>query len=129
MDFHHIGIATADIQKTTESYLALGFTAGDVIFDPIQNVNISFLQKEMHPLIELVSPVDEKSPVFDIIKKNGTMPYHLCYEIDDLEESIKQFKGKRFLQVSKPAPAIAFQNRRICFMYNRHIGLLELLEK
>lgn len=127
--FHHLGIATADIESTIELYRKLGFENSDIIYDPLQKVHICFLTKSNHPLLELVAPADESSPVNNILKKAGTSPYHSCYEVKSLEEAIAALRKQRFLLVVKPVPAVALANRRICFVYHPQIGLIELLEQ
>ena len=72
--FHHIGYAVKDIQQTAEFYLKQGWTITREIVDPIQNTNIAFLQRDNFPLIELVSPVDETSPVYKNISRGGYNP-------------------------------------------------------
>lgn len=69
MKFHHIGVAVKDISATG------GYKQSDTIFDPIQNVNICWLTKENMPVVELLEPVDETSPVNKILEKNGVTPY------------------------------------------------------
>lgn len=80
--FHHIGIATASIDKTAAFYLNAGYTMTTPIVDAIQDIRISFLQKDGMPTVELLEPVDEKSPVNTILKKNGggclSLPLLLC---------------------------------------------------
>jgi methylmalonyl-CoA/ethylmalonyl-CoA epimerase len=127
--FHHIGIATSDIGKTAQYYLDAGFSMTDVITDPIQKVKITFLTKELTPRIELLEPVCEDSPVTQILAKSGVSPYHICYEVDDIERAINDLKRKRFIPMSKPVKAIALNNRLICFLYNVNVGLIEVLEK
>jgi len=129
MVFHHIGIATADIEFSKQAYSQLGYVGEEIIYDPIQKVVLCFLNKPNAPIIELVSPTEESSPVKSILKKNGTIPYHTCFEVMDLEENINKLKKSKFILIVKPVPAIAFSNRRICFLYNRDTGLIELLEK
>jgi len=129
MEFHHIGIATADIEKSAVAYSFLGYFAGDIIYDPIQRVNLCFLIKEGFPTIELVSPTEEMSPVNTILDKNGTMPYHTCYEVMDIQAEIEALKKNKFIVVIKPVPAIAFKNRRVSFLYSKMTGLIELLER
>tara|TARA_B100000767_G_C19775959_1_gene542618 strand:+ start:1072 stop:1479 length:408 start_codon:yes stop_codon:yes gene_type:complete len=131
LDFHHIGIATGDLEKSIELYEFMGYvTKGSRgIVDPIQRVKLAFMFKKNHPLIELVSPLDEESPVKTILNKMRTTPYHTCYETSDLEVTIKDFKKQRFVLVQKPTPAIAFNNKKIAFLYHKYIGLIELLEK
>ena len=127
MKFHHIGIAVNNIDKSRVAYENLGYTTTLSILDPIQNVNLCFLDKLNSPTIELVCPVDDKSPVVDILKKNGVIPYHNCFEVDDIEIGVKILKAQGYIQVSKIVPAIAFKNRLVCFLYNKNIGLIELL--
>lgn len=129
LKFHHLGIATAELQGTAELYSKLGFQGSEVIHDPLQKVQICFLSKSNHPLLELVAPADETSPVNAILQKTGTSLYHSCYEVADLDERIAAFRKERFLLVVKPVPAIAFENRRVCFLYHPQIGLIELLEQ
>lgn len=131
LTFHHIGIATNDIKGSISLYQKLGYTwRGESIFnDPIQNVCIAFMECRGHPLIELIAPIDEASPVFNILQRMRTTPYHTCYEVQDMTATIKEFKMLRFVPTSKPVPAVAFNGRLVCFLYHIHLGLLELLEK
>ena len=131
MDFHHIGIACSDIDKTKVLYNALGYLELDdnIIIDKIQNVKLIFMKKKNHPLIELVSPLNNTSPVNNILKKNGNNPYHTCYEVDNILKSIKKLKLLNFILINKPSKAIAFDSRLICFLYNKDFGLIELLNK
>lgn len=127
--FHHIGIATRSIEKTAKYYLEAGFSMTETITDPIQKVKITFLTKGQMPRIELLEPAMDDSPVSQILDKSGTGPYHICYEVDNIEEAIKDLKKKRFLPLFKPVKAVALENRLICFLYNADVGLIELLEK
>lgn len=127
--FDHIGYATPSIEKTAQYYLNAGYVMSDIVYDPVQNVNISFLSKSEMPLIELLEPVDSYSPIVKTIEKSGVTPYHVCYRVFDIEDSIKQLKVLKFIPLSKPVKAIAFDNRMICFLFNKDVGLIELLEE
>ena len=127
--FHHVGIASESIEKTSKLYIEAGYKMTQVIFDPNQHVNICFLEKEESPLLELVEPVDEISPVRNILNKVGVSAYHFCYEVIDLKTNIEELKKKRFVLLVKPVEAVAFNGRKICFLYNKDVGLIELLEK
>jgi len=129
IDFHHFGVACRDIDKTAEAYSVLGYSKGDVVFDPLQNINICFLKHPTMPLVELLSPVDEQSPVVQILEKNGVTPYHTCYVVDNLEQSVKDLKRMRYVVVSKPKEACAIENRRVAFLYNAEMGIIELVER
>jgi methylmalonyl-CoA/ethylmalonyl-CoA epimerase len=127
--FHHAGIASESIAKTSELYVGTGYRMTEMIHDPRQNVKISFLEKEGSPLLELVEPVDETSPVRNILDKIGVSAYHFCYEVENLDNSIAQLRQKKFMLLVKPVEAVAFDGRRICFLYHKDAGLIELLEK
>jgi len=60
--FHHIGIAVNSIKATAQYYLDAGYVASDMIYDPIQNVSIAFLEKNGMPRIELVAPPPPPPP-------------------------------------------------------------------
>lgn len=130
MRFHHIGVATANLEKSVEVYEKLGYsmTPGEVFTDPIQRVRIAFVAREMSPLIEIVTPLDDTSPVSGILKKVRTTPYHTCYEVSDIVAKAQELQESRFRLVVEPVEAVAFQRRRVCFLYHIHVGLIELLD-
>lgn len=127
--FHHIGIACHDIDNTKPFYMSQGYCASETIKDPIQNVYICFLEKPDALRIELLAPVDEKSPVNRILKTSGVTPYHICYEVDDIDATVKELKLQHFVLVSRPVLACALDGRNVCFLYNKSVGLIELVSK
>lgn len=128
LTFHHIGIACRDIDKTKAFYLQQGYTATPTVDDPLQHVRISFLNKEGAPRLELLEPLDEQNPVARTLATAGVTPYHMCYEVRDLESAIAELRTQRFLLVNGPVPACALENRRIAFMFQKNTGLIELVE-
>ena len=126
--FHHIGIAVKSIDETAAMYVSAGYEKSETVYDPVQNVHICFLSKESMPLTELLAPNDEASPVYQTLQKNGVTPYHCCYEVDDLEETVDKLRKIRYVATSKPVPAIALGGRRVCFLYHKKVGLIELVE-
>ena len=127
LTFHHIGVATRDIDTAIGVYEAMGYIRGLRVTDPIQRVEVAFMEREGHPRIELIAPADEDNPVNGILNKVGASPYHTCYEVPDLEAAMGAFRRKRFRPLSKPVPAVAFDGRLIVFMFSRRIGIVELL--
>lgn len=139
MKFHHVGIACYDIEKTSQFYVALGYSKTDTVYDPIQNVNICFLtetnlenEKNIgggNNCIELISPHDEKSPVNKNLQKNGVSPYHLCYSVKDIDTAIQELRSQCFIPVVKPVEAVAFGGKKVAFMFSKDVGLIELVEE
>lgn len=129
MTFHHVGVITSDIPGTTSFYQQLGYQQTLTVDDPIQKAKIVLLQSPDGPLIELVSPLTEESPAFSWIKKIIAGPYHTCFQCQDLDNQVKVFENQGLMRVSEIVTAIAFDHRRIIFLWNKKTGLIELLEK
>ena len=129
LTFHHVGIACHKIEKTLSFYAAMGYTAAPVVDDLIQHVRVCFLDKEGAPRLELLEPLDDQSPVARTLASSGVTPYHLCYQVQDIENSIQSLRGQRFLLVTGPVPACAMENRRIAFLFKKDVGLVELVEQ
>lgn len=127
ISFDHIAVATGSINDSKKIFNDLGFVAGEVIEDNVQNVRVCFLNTAGFPAVELVEGVDSKSPVSQIITKMGVTPYHLCFRVNDIEEGIKYYQKNGFIKISQINYAKAFDSK-IVFMYNKNFGLLELVE-
>lgn len=126
--FHHIGIACRNIDKTKSFYLAMGYSASAVTDDPLQHVRVCFLDTDGQPRLELLEPLDEKSPVTRTLDTVGVSPYHLCYEVNDIGTAIAWLRNQRFLLVSGPVPACAMNDRQVAFLFKTSNGLIELVE-
>jgi methylmalonyl-CoA/ethylmalonyl-CoA epimerase len=55
--------------------------------------------------------------------------HHLCYEVADLEESLRVVRASGSMLVRPPKPAVAFANRRIAWVLTREHLLMEYLEE
>ncbi len=126
--FNHIGVACYDIDKTADIYLNAGYQRTDTIIDPLQNVKVCVLTKESMPTVELLAPVDDMSPICKTLQKSGVSPYHICYNVPNMEQAIKELRAKKFMPVSKPKMSNVF-NSMVCFLFHKEIGLIEILEK
>jgi methylmalonyl-CoA/ethylmalonyl-CoA epimerase len=127
---HHIGIVVASISAVATGF-ARSISAswdGRIIHDPIQVASVSFLSTGAgQPLIELVEPAGDDSPVARFAHRGGGL-HHLCYEVAGLEEQIQLSRAAEAVIVRSPQPAVAFDNRRICWVFTRERLLVEYLE-
>lgn len=80
-------------------------------------------------MLELIEPKDETSDANAYLKKMQNGPYHICYKVDNIDESIKQLVEEGYMIVKEKSSAIAFDNKNVCFLYKRSMGLIELVEK
>ncbi len=127
--FHHIGYAVKDIDRTAKYYTATGWQLGEVYTDTIQNTYIAFLTREGFPMIELVAPIDETSPICNTLKKVGNATYHVCYSVPDLNTAVVELRSQRFMPLFKPVEAVALDNKKICYLMHPDVGLVELVEQ
>ncbi len=133
MLLHHIGIVVPSIQSTVEGFsrsLARSWD-GKIIHDPLQAVYVAFLaslNNPSEPLIELVEPAGEDSPVTSFLKRDGGMN-HLCYEVASVGEQLKTSRLGGSLIVKQALPAVAFDGRLIAWVYTPQRLLIEFLEK
>jgi len=131
MRFHHIGYAVKSIQGYLDDFLSPMFSpirVTEPVADPIQQVTVCFVTMQGGTVIELVEPLGEKSPVNSIIGSSRGGLYHLCYEVDDLDEQVRRFRAKGCLPLGKPVPAAAFDGRRIVFLLTPQKDLIEFVE-
>ena len=130
---HHLGFVVASISAVAEDF-ALFMSArwdGQIIHDPIQQVRVSFFSPvdARNPVFELVEPASETSPVSTFLKKNQGGLHHVCYEIDDLGSALQESRKVGLVIASPPAPAVAFNGRRIAWVYSKSRMLMEFLER
>jgi len=129
LKFHHIGIATINIENAIKKYELLGYSFDNRLYeDKYQDVKIAFLRQKGHPLIEVITPLSLKSHLHNIIRKIGSSPYHTCYEVENLKNTIDMLRKNNFIIIQPPIEAVAFSNKRISFLFNKDIGIIELLE-
>lgn len=128
---HHIGVAVQNIAEALPTYEDIfGYRRiAAPIHDPIQEVFVCFLKAAGNDgcLLELVAPAGPGSPVLKILAKGGST-YHICYEVVDLDSTLSKLRDNRFLIISRPVPAAAFDGRRIAWVYTPTRQLIELLE-
>lgn len=124
--FHHIGVATNNIEKLTDEYILRGYECSGRAYDPVQKAELRLLCKKGHRNIELISTNDQKSRIFNLAHNNYKKEYHDCYQVQDISKHIEELRKKGYLQVTKIEPSTLF-NGKVCFMY-KNGNLIELME-
>lgn len=128
MKIHHIGYLVEDINDAIINFKELGYVVEkDIVHDKLRNVYISFLQNNGYR-VELIQPIDKSSGLYKLLRKNGNMPYYICYETEKIEDSINLLKEKGYFVIQQIELAPAIYNRKVAFLMNANIGMIELLE-
>ncbi len=129
MTIHHIGYAVKNIPDSLGEFIALGFTPiGEEIADTGRNISILFLKNNDY-CIELVAPLNNRSPVSEMLRKSGNQPYHLCYISSNLKDDMDNLKKAGYVVINDPMEAPAIDNRKVAFLYHMNVGLIELVEE
>lgn len=128
---YHVGIVVASISAVGAGF-AKSLSAswdGRIIHDPVQAARVSFLSLgATQPQVELVEPAGQDSPVARMAERGGGL-HHLCFEVAELEAQVENCHATGAVLVRPPQPAVAFDNRRICWVFTRERLLVEYLEK
>ena len=131
MKLHHVGIVVENIESGIQRYKSLfGFVpVSEVVDDPIQKVSVVLLSNpELDGApIELIAPLTDDSPVSNILKGNLRL-YHLCFLVDNIEETLQNFRNNGAIIISGPVPAELFEGKKIAFVYSPDKYVIELLE-
>lgn len=129
MQIDHIGYAVKKIDRAMHSFELLGYQFGNIIDDTDRNIKLSFGEKDGYR-IELVQPLDrnQPSPVDTYLNSIGSSPYHICYMSNSFEEDVSNLLDKGFRIVVEPQKAVAFGGKKVVFIMNLGIGLMEIVE-
>ena len=130
MNVHHVAYLTKNIDRKADELCRLwdAKRLGEPVIDPGQGARIVFLDLGGTRL-ELIEPWGDDSPVAIRAKKSPGL-YHLCFEVDNLEETIARLEAAEEATVIKPPqPAPAIENRRVAFVVTTGNDLVEFVER
>ncbi|MCQ9201517.1 MAG: VOC family protein [Prochlorococcus marinus XMU1425] len=97
--------------------------------NPTQGVKFLFITVDDISKIEILAPLDNKSPISSRLNNVGPSLYHICYAVNDLNKSINQLTKKfDWVLISAPKKDPAFDGRKVAFLKNSSYGIIELVE-
>ena len=128
MIIHHIGYLLKDIRRSIPEFEKLGYTVEvPTTHDEYRQADICFIKNGDY-MIELISPTSEESVVWGLMRTKKNSPYHICYITDDFYAELNELAASGYTVASSPCPAPAIGGRRVAFLVNRHLGMIELVE-
>lgn len=118
MILDHIGIAVRRADDAADRMCeTLGYTRRTAkVTNTRQRVNVIFLSKPGSLDLKLIEPSDDESPLWAFVQKGGGL-HHLCFRVDDVEETCQEMREKRVRVVAAPEPGEAFDDHLIAFSY------------
>ena len=116
---NHIGLAVPDIEaflrKTAPLYE--GFSRGPMIVNERQKVRELYMTDGV-TTVELLEPLGEGAPLQAFLNRNPSGGLiHLALEVVDLDAAIARVIAAGGRLVVAPVPDVAFNERRIAFVY------------
>lgn len=125
MKFHHIGIATENIEselvKLKKHFNILNIS--EIVYDKNQDAYLCMLTLNDGMMIELISG----NVVQSLVKKRQFL-YHTCYSVNNINNKINELINEGAYLVSEPKEAILFNNKKVSFLL-WDLGLIELVEE
>src|SRR5581483_8913412 len=111
--FHHVGFVVPSIDAAAHSFAqSIGADwDGVIVHDPNQTVRVTFFQSQRagDPLMELVEPVGDKSPVFSLAQRGGGLHTFVIWWIHWKNNSgnVARSAALWFARLSRPPPSVA----------------------
>ena len=82
--FHHMGIATTDVEKYVEDYKYLEYKKSDIYIDEDMGVKGLFATNQNMPTLELLENLPDRH-LLDVYLKNFMSIFHQAYIVDDFK--------------------------------------------
>ena len=126
----HIGIATADVQKTIEAMkVVFGLDPGfEEIVEEQKVKAVGFNIGESK--LEFLEPTDPESPIAKYLEKRGEGMHHIAFKVDDILAAIEKVKASGLRMIDEE-PRIGAEGKLIAFVHPKSINglLIELSQE
>ena len=127
---NHIGIAVKNIEESLKIYQdLLGLELEGRHTVEAQNVITAFFPVgETH--IELVQPTEGNVGVTKFLEKRGEGVHHICFEVDDIEQALKDLKERGARLIDEEPREMEGVKKKMAFLHPKSTGgvLIELYQ-
>ena len=117
----HVGIAVPDLNVALASYQT-NFGVVPLLTEtlPSQGTTLAFLDLP-GGTIELLAPLSPETVIARFLAKRGPGLHHVCYEVTDIEASLKRLAAKGITLIDS-TPRHGARGSRIAFLHPRSCG-------
>jgi methylmalonyl-CoA/ethylmalonyl-CoA epimerase len=125
----HVAIVVSDTEEALTFWKdALGLELSHIETVPEQESLVAFLPTGESE-VELVEPTTETGSVARYLSKRGAGMHHICFEVEDIEATLKRLKEKGVRLINEE-PTVGAGGKKIAFIHPRSTGgvLVELSE-
>lgn len=126
MEFHHVGIATADAARTARRFGAL-FDLPERHREEIDDIDVRFLALEDGTYLELLEPLDG-GPVARFLDRRGEGIHHLGFATEAIEDRLA-LAAEAGVELIDDTPRPGAWGSDVAFLHPRDTGgvLIELV--
>jgi methylmalonyl-CoA/ethylmalonyl-CoA epimerase len=113
----HIGVMMKDLERALQRFKEFGFPCKEIIENKEMGIQVAFLPigESAMEFIHHTKSLKEDDPMERVVRGQKGIINHLCFEVDDLEASIRDFKRSGAILVEGcPRPGA---HGRIAFFY------------
>lgn len=126
----HIGIAVRSMEDALPLFSALLGTAPfheEIVAS--QHLKASFYALGSTK-VELLEPLNEKSPIAAFLDKKGPGIHHVAFEVEDIQQSMNELTAQGF-KATTAEPYKGALDKLVCFFHPKTTGgvLIELCQK
>ncbi len=130
LGIEHIGIAVKDIANDAPFWrhiLNISHRSTEVVADQGVTTDIYDTGQGKVELLEATGP---DTPIGKYLEKRGPGVHHVCFEVDNITEAIKELKESN-IQVLSDKPTVGAEGFKVVFIHPKSTGgvLVELAEK
>jgi methylmalonyl-CoA/ethylmalonyl-CoA epimerase len=125
---NHIALAVLDLEKTIKFYVqTFGISTPEVVELQDHGVKAALIRVGGSQL-EFIQPLKNTGGVANFIEKRGEGVHHICFEIDGLNESLKQLEASGINLIDKTSRSGLSGD--IAFIHPKSTGgvLIELVD-
>ncbi len=126
----HIALAVSDLEAAIAHYTQIW----GLSLEHRETVEDQGVEEAMFRLgdsyLQLLAPLSPESPVGRFIRRSGEGLHHIAYEVDDIEQALKDLKQSG-LSLIDEQPRTGSRGTKIAFVHPKgNLGLLvELVQK
>ncbi|MBU3069198.1 VOC family protein [Aestuariicella sp. G3-2] len=91
----HVGVFTDDLDRALVKYSALGMSCSVIVESEKMGVKIALLTAGSSALevVQITKPTQANDALAKVVLGQEGVINHVCFEVDDLAESISEFEG------------------------------------
>ena len=113
---NHVAVVVDDMERALRFWRdALGMELHELRDVPVEKSQVAFLPLQGSE-VELVKPTTDDSGIAKYLARRGPGMHHICLEVDDIDEMLKQLRSKDIRLINEE-PRTAADGKKYAFIH------------